>query len=187
MSLGRVSVVRAPDSTSTVGVKGAEQRLACTPMIDDYIKTPEQVMDYLTRFSGLVPGDLDPATSPHHLIPLKRAYVKLRFLIDRGYTFVGHGLSNDFRIINVWVPPEQVKDTVEIYHLPNRRKISLRFLAKECLGQSIQAEIHDSIEDARTALLLYQYHLKCVAGGRWDQVLEDIYEVGQQCGWAIDD
>ena len=43
MSLGRVSVVRAPDSTSTVGVKGAEQRLACTPMIDDYIKTPEQV------------------------------------------------------------------------------------------------------------------------------------------------
>ena len=21
----------------------------------------------------------------------------------------------------------------------------------------------------------------------WKQVLEDIYEVGQQCGWAIDD
>ena len=49
MSLGRVSVVRAPDSTSTVGVKGAEQRLACTPMIDDYIKTPEQVCQQCVR------------------------------------------------------------------------------------------------------------------------------------------
>ena len=37
-------------------------------------------------------GDLDPSTSPHHLIPLKRAYVKLRYLVDKGYTFVGHGL-----------------------------------------------------------------------------------------------
>ena len=108
MSLGRVSVVRSLDSKATVGVKGAEQCLAGTPMIDDYIKTPEQIMDYLTRFSGLLPGDLDPATSPHHLIPLKRAYVKLRYLVDKGYIFVGHGLNNDFRIINIWVPPEQV-------------------------------------------------------------------------------
>ena len=49
MSLGRVSVVRSLDSNATVGVKGAEQRLAGTPLIDDYIKTPEAVMDYLTR------------------------------------------------------------------------------------------------------------------------------------------
>ena len=47
-------------------------------------------------------------TSTHHLIPLKRAYAKLRYLIDKGYTFVGHGLSNDFRIINVYVPANQV-------------------------------------------------------------------------------
>ncbi|KAJ1470261.1 hypothetical protein T484DRAFT_1641709, partial [Baffinella frigidus] len=127
MSLGRVSVV-----------KGAEQRLAGTPMLDDYIKTPEQVMDYLTRFSGLVHGDLDPTTSPHHLIPLKRSYTKLRFLVDRGYTFVGHGLNNDFRIINIYVPPEQIVDTVNLYHLPNRRKIALRFLSYLLLGQNIQ-------------------------------------------------
>ena len=33
-------------------------------------------------------------------------------------------------------------DTVELYHLPNRRKISLRFLAKECLDQNIQVELN---------------------------------------------
>ena len=43
------------------------------------LSVARQVMDYLTRFSGLLPGDLDPSTSEHHLIPLKRAYVKLRW------------------------------------------------------------------------------------------------------------
>ncbi len=52
-------------------------------------------------------------TSTHHLIPLKRAYAKLRYLIDKGYTFVGHGLSNDFRIINVFVPPSQAAPRAE--------------------------------------------------------------------------
>ena len=187
MSLGRVSVVRSLDSTATVGVKGAEQRLAGTPMIDDYIKTPEQVMDYLTRFSGLVPGDLDPATSPHHLIPLKRSYTKLRYLVDRGYTFVGHGLNNDFRIINVYVPPEQIIDTVNIYHLPNRRKIALRFLSFLLLGQNIQADIHDSVEDARTALLLYQHYQQLSAEGRFEEELERIYDEGVKRGWQVPD
>ena len=53
--------------------------------------------------------DLDPALSRHHLTTLKRAYLKLRHLVDAGCVFVGHDLEKDFRMINIVVPPEQVR------------------------------------------------------------------------------
>lgn len=52
------------------------------------------------------------------------------------------------------VPPEQVIDTVEIYRLPDQRKISLRFLAYCLLNSDIQLETHDSIEDAKTVYFI---------------------------------
>ena len=97
LGLARVSVVRG---------EGAAAGTAC---IDDYIRTTEPVYDYLTQYSGLRPGDLDPASSPHHLTTMKVAYLKLRYLVDAGCVFVGHGLKKDFRMINVVVPSTQVR------------------------------------------------------------------------------
>lgn len=174
LSLARVSVLRGFGEGSLMGL----------PFIDDYIAITEPVMDYLTEFSGIKPDDLNPETSKHTLVPLKAAYKKLRLLVDMNCIFIGHGLKKDFRIINIFVPPEQVIDTVDIYHIKNRqRKISLKFLAWYLLKEEIQLEAHDSIEDARMALLLYQKSLDLKARGIFDKVLEDIYKEGRNLNW----
>ncbi|KAJ6546999.1 ubiquitin carboxyl-terminal hydrolase-domain-containing protein [Mycena capillaripes] len=169
LSLARVSVLRGD---------GPKQGL---PFIDDHIHTSEVIVDYLTEFSGIRFGDLDPALSPHTLTPLKLVYKKLRLLVDRGCIFIGHGLSKDFRIINIFVPPEQVIDTVDLYFLRARqRRLSLRFLSWFVLHENIQTDTHDSIEDARSALNLYKAYHDFEEQGVFDQKLEELYKEGRQ-------
>ncbi|KAL8618043.1 hypothetical protein ACOMHN_021763 [Nucella lapillus] len=159
------------------------------PFIDDYILTPEQVSDYLTEFSGIKPSELDPITSTKHLTTLKSTYQKLRCLLDTGVIFVGHGLKKDFKVINVQVPKEQIVDTVQLFHLPNKRYISLRFLAWFFLEKNIQSGQHDSAEDARIALMLYQRY--CALRSEGPDVLKssilELYETGRKMGWKVPD
>ncbi|KAJ3140255.1 poly(A)-specific ribonuclease [Geranomyces variabilis] len=168
LTLARVSVLRGAGP------------LEGHPFIDEYISTTEDVVDYLTEFSGIEAGDLDIGGSRHPLVSLKSAYKKLRLLVDLGCVFVGHGLKKDFRIINILVPNEQVIDTVDLFYIQNRqRKLSLRFLAWVLLKQDIQIDVHDSIEDARTALALYKKYLELKASGRFNEVLDEVYEEGR--------
>ncbi|GAA6005194.1 hypothetical protein JCM11491_002615 [Sporobolomyces phaffii] len=174
MTLARVSVLRG---------EGVDTGI---PFIDDHIHTSEPVVDYLTEFSGIRAGDLDPFSSRHTLVPLKVAYKKLRMLVDLGCVFIGHGLNKDLRIINIYIPPSQIIDTVNIYHLAARqRKLSLRFLAYAVLHSAIQADTHDSIEDARTALQLYEEHNRLEAEGSWEDTLEEVYAQGKQTNFKV--
>lgn len=178
LGLARVSVLRGGDDED-------EGR----PFIDDYIAITEPIVDHLTLFSGISPGDLDRATSKHALVGLKVAYKKLWLLLNLGCVFVGHGLPKDFRTINIHVPKAQVVDTVDLYFIPARqRKLSLRFLAWIVLEEDIQQDTHDSVEDARTALKLWKHWRQVEdAEGRGvcEEMVRDIYKRGWEVGFKV--
>jgi PAB-dependent poly(A)-specific ribonuclease subunit 2 len=173
LALARVSVLRGQGPLEDV------------PFIDDYIAINEPVMDYLTAFSGIRPGDLDPTISSHSLVTLKMAYKKLWLLLNLGCVFVGHGLLKDFRTINIHVPRGQVIDTVDLWFIKARaRKLNLRFLAWLLLNEDIQSgESHDSIEDARSALRLWRKYVTVQSKGKTEETLEWIYRRGRELGF----
>lgn len=167
-ALARASVVRG---------QGEDEGL---PFIDDYITIKEPIVDYLTSYSGITSGDLDPRSSRHSLLPLKMVYKKLWVLLNLGCKFLGHGLKQDFRVINIHVPKAQIIDTIDLLFLKARlRKLSLAFLAWYLLKEDIQMETHDSIEDSRTALKLYRKYLEFEDAGILEPMLQDIYRAGR--------
>jgi PAB-dependent poly(A)-specific ribonuclease subunit 2 len=175
LALGRVSVVRGEGPAFN------------EPCIDDFILQTDPVVDFMTRFSGLTAKDLDPQITKHHLTTLKKVYLKLKYLLSMGCKFVGHGLRMDFRTINIHVPRNQIIDTVELYRMPNHRKLSLRFLAAFVLTLDIQSETHDSIEDARTAMLLYEKYKEYEKEGRVNVIIQQLYACGRSCNWEVGD
>ena len=183
----------AKSGLARVSVLRGDGEFEGTPFIDDYITIYETIVDYKTQYSGIQPGDLDPHTSEHNLVPLKVAYKKLWLLLNLGGSFVGHGLASDFRKANIHVPKSQTIDTQYLYLAPGKnRRLSLRYLAwavfkeyiqEEHIDETIQGDGHDSIEDARMALRLWRKFQEYEDAGTVEQMIEEIYRKGARYGW----
>jgi len=182
----------ARNGLARVSVLRGEGHDEAKPFIDDYITVFDTIVDYKTQYSGIKPGDLDVRMSRHNLVPLKVAYKKLWLLLNLGCVFVGHGLANDFRKINIHVPKAQTIDTQNLYLLPGKnRRFSLKYLAWAVFKEYIQEDPaedgqidgHDSIEDACMALRLWRKFQEYEDAGIAEQMIEDIYRKGSRFGW----
>ena len=64
------------------------------------------------------------------------------------------------------------------------RKLSLRFLVSRLLGKAdFQAGEHDSVEDARAALALYEKWRELKRAGTLEETIESLYEYGRSHGF----
>ncbi|KAL0208694.1 hypothetical protein P9112_011281 [Eukaryota sp. TZLM1-RC] len=166
LSVGRVSAVLLTDD-------------GFSPILDDHIVQTESVADFLTLYSGLGHQDLDPDRSSVYLCDLKNSYLKLKYLVLKGFVFVGHGIKKDLYLLNLVIPPLQIVDTVLLFRLPGRRYLSLKLLSLVLLGKLIQTGGHDSIIDATASLELYLYYLNLVKDGLFEIVMEKVYELSE--------
>ena len=117
-------------------------------------RVEEKVTDYRTSVSGVREEDLATGISYGQC----RAQVR-KLLANK--ILVGHGLQNDLAVLNLRHPPHMIRDTslywpyMKDFGSGVVRSRSLRDLAREFCGTTIQGGEHCSIEDARAAMALY--------------------------------
>ncbi len=123
-------------------------------IIDKYVKPAERIVDYRTEFSGIRPHHMKDAVS------LREVQKELCQLLE-GKILVGHSLLNDFKVLLINHPRKLTRDTSkyrEFRKISKGKTPSLKRLASEFLGLSIQEGEHDSVDDARVAMLLFRSH-----------------------------
>lgn len=128
-------------------------------VFDHYVKPMEPVSDYRTWVSGI---------SPHHLKnapKFKKIQRKVANLL-KGKILVGHAIQNDLNALQLSHPESMIRDTSlysEFRKLAKGKNTpGLKMLAKKLLNLDIQSSSHDSVQDARITMLLFQYGMETV-------------------------
>ena len=153
-----------------VGPDGADSALARVSLVnyhgqvvlDRHVKPVEKITDYRTHVSGI---------EPHHLVgaPCLEKVQKEVWDLIQGKILIGHSLKNDFRALLIEHPRKLIRDTSKyrpFRRISHGKSPSLKRLAKKFLGIDIQQGAHDSVDDARVAMLLYRAHK-----GDWENYL----------------
>ncbi|KAI0832387.1 ribonuclease H-like protein [Trametes gibbosa] len=128
-------------------------------IFDEYVRMDEgvEVIDFNTRFSGITEENLAGA-----VLPLAAVRRSMDAFINANTIIIGHALENDLKTLRM-IHHRCVDTAVLFPHTagpPYRR--ALRALAKEYLGQTIQAAGaagHSSVEDSVATLDLVRWHV----------------------------
>lgn len=86
---------------------------------------------------------------------------------------MGHGLSNDFKVLQLVHPPDLKRDTglspfvLRAVRRTQSGPVGLKNAARQLLGRTIQDGEHDSVEDATAALDIYKLFEK-----DWEQEIK---------------
>jgi RNA exonuclease 4 len=124
-------------------------------LYDAYVQPSLPVTDHRTAFSGVRAADLLPSAGA---LPFREVQADVAAFL-RNRVLVGHYLKADLHVLGLAHPRTDVRDTA---WLPKFREAAggraprLKDLAERVLGLSIQAGEHDSVEDARAAMMLYR-------------------------------
>lgn len=126
-------------------------------ILDELVKPDEEIIDYLTRYSGIKQETLKNITTN-----LKDIQYQLLQIIDENDILVGHSLNCDLKVLKL--QHFNIIDTSLIYQHPKGYpyKPSLKWLSEKYLNKKIQSsnDGHSSIEDAKTCIDLLKIKLK---------------------------
>jgi RNA exonuclease 4 len=121
-------------------------------LYDSYVYPQLPVTDYRTAVSGI---------RPQH-VEVGRPYSEVRKDVTdmlEGRVLVGHYLKSDMRVLELRHPLRDVRDSARLEKfrlMVGGRAPKLKDLAKMVLGLDIQGGEHNSVEDARAAMMLYK-------------------------------
>ncbi|CAG8502208.1 5741_t:CDS:2 [Paraglomus occultum] len=146
-----------------VGFEGQRSALARVSIVnyngvviyDKYVRPIERITDFRTEISGITPKLLVDA---HEFKQVQQEVAEL----IKSKIVVGHALHHDFKALLLDHPRMMTRDT-SIYRIfrtkyARGKPPSLKKLAQEELGLTIQENKHSSVEDAKICMLLFRKH-----------------------------
>jgi RNA exonuclease 4 len=119
---------------------------------DSFVSPRLPVADYRTSVSGIRPSDLREGRPFSEVRADVSVFLKSRIL-------VGHWLKSDLECLQISYPKADIRDTAKLekfMQLVGGGNVKLKDIAKKVLGLDVQTGEHDSVEDARTAMLLFK-------------------------------
>jgi RNA exonuclease 4 len=149
-----------------IGTDGKKSALARVSLVDwhgntvldTFVKVPIRVTDFRTHVSGVEPKHLKEKSA----MEVDQCRVLVASLL-KSKILVGHALSNDLKALMLLHPKSMIRDTskyrpFQAYRNGKWRPRKLRDLAIENLSgkEGFQSGEHDSVEDAKTTLELFQ-------------------------------